>query len=74
MPVIRVELDSDRVHAKRFHERVRRGEPFPQERQLVIEEAWRRGFTPTGAVHYRGRTNGQPPALKFDVVVRLDHG
>lgn len=73
MPVIRIELDSDRERAKRFHERVRRGEPFPKERQLVIEEAWRRGYTPTGEVDYRGRTNGQPPGLKFDVEVTIDH-
>lgn len=73
MPVIRIELDSDRDRAKRFHERVQRGEPFTQERDAVIEEAWGRGYTPTGEVHYRGRTNGQPPSLKFDVEVRIDH-
>ncbi len=73
MPVIRIELDSDREHAKRFHERVRRGQPYPKECDFVIEEAWERGYTPTGKVDYRGRTNGQPPSLKFDVEVTIDH-
>lgn len=73
MPVIRVELASDRERAKSFDERVRRGGRFPKERDLALEEAWTRGYTPTGEVHYRGRTNGQPPSLKFDVEVHIDH-
>lgn len=73
MPVIRIELASDRERARSLHDRVRRGGQYPQERELVLDEAWSRGYTPTGEVHYRGRTNGQPPSLKFDVEVHLDH-
>lgn len=64
MPVIRIELASDRERARSFHDRVRRGGQYPQERELVLDEAWSRVYTPTGEVHYRGRTNGQPPSLK----------
>ena len=69
MALIRIELDADRERARRFSERVARGEPFPAERQLVIEEAWARGYTPTGRVTFRGLGQGQPPTLKFDVEV-----
>lgn len=72
MPMIRIELASDRERAKKFHTRVSRGEPFPRERELVLEEVWDRGYTPTGKVHYRGLSNGQPPSLKFDAGVTLD--
>lgn len=71
MALIRIELDADREHARRFGERVARGEPFPAERELVIEEAWARGYTPTGKVTFRGLGQGQPPTLKFDVEVDL---
>lgn len=72
MPVIRIELASDRERANKFHARVTRGEPFIHEKQLVLEEVWAHGHTPTGTVHYRGLTNGQPPNLKFDAEVTLD--
>ncbi|WP_162144919.1 hypothetical protein [Arthrobacter castelli] len=71
--MIRIELDSDRERAKKFHQKVTSGAPFPKERELVVEGAWARGFTPTGTVHYRGISNGQPPGLKFDVEVAIDH-
>ncbi|AKH85382.1 hypothetical protein AA958_27650 [Streptomyces sp. CNQ-509] len=69
MTLLRVELDADRDRARRFDARVRRGEPFPKERQLVIDEAWAHGYTPTGKVTYRGIGQGQPATLKFDVEV-----
>ena len=72
MPRIRVEFETTPEKARRFHQRVLAGAPFTQERQQAISEAWARGRTPTGAVHYRGISNGQPPALKFDVEVSLE--
>jgi hypothetical protein len=71
MALIRVELLSDRDRARRFSERLARGEPFPAERQLVIDEAWARGYAPTGKVTFRGLGQGQPPTLKFDVEVDI---
>lgn len=72
VPVLRIELASDRERANKFHTRVTRGEPFPKERELVLEEVWSLGYTPTGAVHYRGLSNGQPPSLKFDAEIHMD--
>ncbi|NKX56799.1 hypothetical protein [Arthrobacter mobilis] len=71
MALLRVELDADRDRARRFDDLVTHGAPFPKERELVIEEAWARGYTPTGKVFYRGIGQGQPPTLKFDVEVDI---
>lgn len=71
MALLRVELDADRDRAHRFEELVTHGAPFPKERELVIDVAWSRGYTPTGKVIYRGIGQGQPPTLKFDVEVDI---
>ena len=71
MALLRVELTTDRDHARRFTERVTRGEPYPRERQQAIDEAWARGYTPTGTVTYRGVGQGRPPTLKFDVEIDI---
>ncbi|NKX49620.1 hypothetical protein HER39_03310 [Arthrobacter deserti] len=74
MALLRVELATDREHARRFDDLAARGGPFPKERELVIGEAWVRGYTPTGKVIYRGIGQGRPPALKFDVEVDIALG
>lgn len=72
MPFIRIELASDRQRAKKFHHQAARGASFPQEKELVLQEVWAKGYTPTGTVHYRGMSNEQPPSLKFDAEVTLN--
>ncbi|WP_150461782.1 hypothetical protein [Nesterenkonia ebinurensis] len=72
MPVIRIEFETTPEKAKKFHKRVMAGAPFTGEEEQAINEAWDRGRTPTGVVHYRGISNDQPPALKFDVEVSLE--
>lgn len=72
MPVLRIELETTREAANTFHARAVRGEPFITERDMVIDQVWAKGYTPTGTVHYRGVAHGQPPALKFDAEVHLD--
>lgn len=69
MAHIRIELVSDRESARRFSRRLARGEPFQQERELVLQEAWDAGHTPTGKVEFRGVSQGEPTLLKFDVEV-----
>lgn len=72
MPVIRIEFETTPEKANKFHKRVVGGAPFTREKEQAIAQAWDRGRTPTGVVHYRGIGNGQPPTLKFDVEVSLD--
>ena len=72
MPVIRVEFETTPEKAKKFHNRIMARAPFSGEKEQAINEAWDRGRTPTGDVHYRGISNDQPPTLKFDVEVTLE--
>ena len=72
MPFLRIELATDRERAKKFHTRAVRGQSFPNEKEIVLQEAWDKGYTPTGTVHYRGVSNEQPPSLKFDVEITLN--
>ena len=69
---MRVELLSDREAAQKFSRRVARGEPFQTERELVLEEVWDKGYTPSGKVLFRGVSQGEPTLLKFDVEVTLN--
>lgn len=72
MANIRIELVSNREAAQQFSRRQARGEPFQKERELVLQEAWDKGHTPTGKVFFRGVGQGEPTLLKFDVEVALD--
>lgn len=72
MVYVRIELVSNREAAEQFSRRQARGEPFQTERELVLQEAWDKGHTPTGKVVYRGVSQGEPTLLKFDVEVSLD--
>ena len=74
MAMIRIELVSNRATAQLFSRRQARGEPFPKERELVLQEAWDKGHTPTGTVVFRGVGQGEPTLLKFDVEVTLGDG
>lgn len=48
MPVLRIELETTREAANTFHARAIRGEPFITERDMVIDQVWTKGYTPTG--------------------------
>lgn len=74
MADIRIELVSDRESARQFSRRQARGAPFQKERELVLQQAWDRGYTPTGRVIFRGVSQGEPTLLKFDVEVTLGTG
>lgn len=69
MSVVRIELASNREAAQQFSRRQARGAPFQKERELVMQEAWDKGHTPTGTVVFRGVSHGEPTLLKFDVEV-----
>lgn len=66
---MRIELLSDREAAQKFSRRVARGQPFQAERELVLQETWDKGYTPSGKVLFRGVSQGEPTLLKFDVEV-----
>lgn len=72
MPVIRVEIPTTRDDAKRVFALYRAGSKYRGGEEAAVEEAWRLGRTPTGAVHFAGLTNGQPPSLKYDVAVHTE--
>lgn len=69
MPLIRIEMPSTRDEAKRLLAQYESGARDLAWEERVVDEAWRRGRTPTGRVRFVGVTNGQPPSLKFDVEV-----
>ena len=69
MAHVRIELVSDRKAAQQFSRRQACGDPFQRERELVIQEVWDLGYTPTGKVVFRGVSQGEPTLLKFDAEV-----
>ncbi|WP_312349377.1 hypothetical protein [Actinomyces sp.] len=72
MPTIRVELTSTREEGRRILALHHSGAHHRPGEEAAIEQAWKQGRTPTGAVHFAGLTNGQPPRLKYDVTVHPD--
>lgn len=72
MPVIRVELPSTRDEAKKILALYQKGAKHRHSEDAAIDEAWKRGRTPTGRIRFAGLTNGQPPSLKYDVTVHTE--
>lgn len=72
MPVIRIEIPTSRDEAKKILALYEKGSRHQRLEYRAINDAWNRGHTPTGRVHFVGITNGQPPNLKFDVHVYSD--
>lgn len=72
MPVIRVELPSTRDEGKKILTMYQNGNKHRRSEDAALDEAWKRGRTPTGRVRFAGLTNGQPPSLKYDVTVHTE--
>jgi hypothetical protein len=72
MPVMRVQLDSDRTTARRVLELHRAGRIHRESRDAATAEVWRHGRTPAGEPVFVGVTNGQPVRLLYDVEVYSD--
>ncbi|MER7893228.1 hypothetical protein ABTX15_25740 [Micromonospora sp. NPDC094482] len=69
MPLIRIQLESDRTTARRVLELHRAGRIHRESRDAARAEAWRLGRTPAGEPVFVGVTNGVPVRLLYDVEV-----
>jgi hypothetical protein len=72
MPLLRIQLESDRTIARRVMELHRADKVHHESREAARTEAWRRGWTPAGDPVFVGVTNGQPVRLLYDVEVYSD--
>ncbi|GAB7043901.1 MULTISPECIES: hypothetical protein [Catenuloplanes] len=69
MPLLRIQLDTDRNTARRVVDLHRRGGTHPESRAAAEAEVWRKGHTPAAAPIFVGITNGEPVRLIYDVEV-----
>ncbi|MEV4539171.1 hypothetical protein AB0J82_35910 [Asanoa sp. NPDC049518] len=69
VPLMRVQLDTDRATARRVLDLHRAGGVHRESRDAALDEIWRRGHTPAGEPVFVGLTNGDPVHLVYDVLV-----
>ncbi|MEV6345563.1 hypothetical protein [Actinoplanes sp. NPDC051851] len=69
MPLLRVQVASDRGTARRVMELHQVDKPHRASREAARAEAERRGWTPAGEPVFVGVTNGEPVRLLYDVEV-----
>ncbi len=72
MPVIRIQLDSDRSTARRVVELHRAGKIHRESRDAARAQVWCHGRTPAGEPVFIGVTNGHPVRLLYEVEVYVD--
>ncbi|MEV7225833.1 MULTISPECIES: hypothetical protein [Polymorphospora] len=72
MPLMRIQIDSDRYTARRVLELHRAGRIHHESRNAARDEVWRRGRTPAAEPVFIGITNGRPVRLVYDVEVHSD--
>ena len=72
MPLMRIQLGTDRATARRVLELHRAGKAHKESRDAARDEVWRRGRTPAAEPVFVGVTNGDPLRLIYDVEVYSD--
>ncbi|MFF5987303.1 hypothetical protein [Prauserella flavalba] len=72
MPLLRIELDSDKQTARRILRLYQSGQLHRESRDAAREGVWRRGRTPAAEPVFVGITNGEPARLIYDVEVHPD--
>jgi hypothetical protein len=72
MPLLRIQLDSDRATARRVMELHLAGKVHRESRDAAREQVWRHGRTPAAEPVFVGITNGRPVRLIYDVEVYSD--
>ena len=72
MPLIRVQLESDRTTARKVLELHQADKVHRPSREAALAEVWRRGRTPAGDPVFVGVSNGEPVRLLYDVEVYPD--
>jgi hypothetical protein len=72
VPLLRIQLDSDRTTARRVLGLHLAGKVHAESRDAARAEVWRRGRTPAGEPVFVGVTNGEPVRLLYDVEIYWD--
>jgi hypothetical protein len=72
MPLMRIQLDSDKYTARRVRDLHQEGKIHHESRDAARDEVWRRGRTPAADPVFVGITNGEPVRLIYDVDVYSD--
>jgi hypothetical protein len=72
MPLMRIQLDSDRATARRVLELHQADKVHRASRDAARDQVWRRGRTPAGEPVFVGVTNGEPVRLLYDVEIYSD--
>jgi hypothetical protein len=72
MPLMRIQLDSDRATARRVLQLHQADKVHRESRDAARAAVWRRGRTPAGEPVFVGVTNGEPVRLLYDVEVYSD--
>lgn len=72
MPLLRIELDSDKHTARRIFKMHQKGKIHHESRDAAREEALQRGRTPSGEPKFVGITNGEPARLIYNVPIDPD--
>ena len=69
MPLLRIQLRTDRTTARHVLALHLAGKIHHESRAAARDEAWRRGHTPAAEPVFVGVTNGRPVHLLYDVEV-----
>ncbi|GAB7050050.1 hypothetical protein [Catenuloplanes indicus] len=72
MPLLRIQLDTDRTTARRVIDLHRAGRTHPESRAAAEAEVWRKGYTPAAVPVFIGTTNGDPVRLVYEVEIYTD--
>jgi hypothetical protein len=72
MPLLRVQLPSDRTTARRVMAMHLAGKVHHESREAARAEVWRRGRTPAGDPVFVGVTNGEPVRLLYEIQIYSD--
>ena len=72
VPLMRIQLDSDRGTARRVVELHQADRVHRASREAARAEVWRRGRTPAGEPVFVGVSPGEPVRLLYDVEVYPD--
>ncbi len=67
MPLMRIQLDTDKYTARRVRDLYQAGKIHHESRDAARDEVWRRGRTPAADPVFVGITNGEPVRLIYDV-------
>jgi hypothetical protein len=72
MPLMRIQLDTDRTTARHVLDLHRAGKFHKESRDAARDAVWRRGRTPAAEPVFVGVTNGDPLRLLYDVEIYAD--